>query len=100
MAHTDTDQLLEEFLGDTPRAAEWHALRQALRDRRRGLRGQWESETDPAALATLSAQIAALTRQIGTLETEEVVARFVEDSVRAGLARSPHWGEDEEGANG
>lgn len=85
--------MLEEFLGDTPRAAEWRALRQALRDRRRGLRGQRAGETDPAAQAALDAQIAALTRQIGTLETEEVVAQFVEDSVLASLARAPRFGE-------
>lgn len=95
MGHSDTDQLLEEFLGDTPRAAEWRSLRQALKDRRRGLRGQRENESDPAVQAALAAQIAGLTRQIGTLETEEVVARFVEDSVRASLARSPHLEEED-----
>jgi hypothetical protein len=95
MAHTDTDQILDEFLGDTPRAAEWRALRQALRDRRRGLRGQRAGETDPAAQAALDAQIAGLTRQIGTLETEEVVARFVEDSVLASLARAPRVGDED-----
>ena len=95
MAHTDTDQIVEEFLGDTPRAAEWRALRQALVDRRRGLRGQRETETDVAARAALDAQIAGLSRQIATLETEEVVARFVEDSVRASLARAPRLGEDD-----
>lgn len=95
MAHTDTDQMVDEFLGDTPRAAEWRALRQALRDRRRGLRGQRASEANPAAQTALDAQITALTRQIGTLETEEVVARFVEDSVRASLARAPRLGEDD-----
>ena len=87
--------MLEEFLGDTPRAAEWRALRQALRDRRRGLRGQRANEADPAAQAALDSQIAGLNRQIGTLETEEVVARFVEDSVRASLARAPRLGEDD-----
>ena len=95
MAHTDTDQMVDEFLGDTPRAAEWRALRQALLDRRRGLRGQRGGEADPAAQAALDTQIAGLSRQIGTLETEEVVARFVEDSVRASLARAPHLGEDD-----
>jgi len=95
MAHTDTDQMVEEFLGDTPRAGEWRMLRRALVERRRGLRGQREAEADPAAQSALDAQIAALTRQIGTLETEEVVARFVEDSVRASLARAPRLGEDD-----
>ena len=95
MAHTDTDQIVEEFLGDTPRAAEWRELRQALLDRRRGLRGQRAVEADPAAQAALDTQIAGLSRQIATLETEEVVARFVEDSVRASLARAPRLGEED-----
>lgn len=87
--------MVDEFLGDTPRAAQWRALRQALVDRRRGLRGQKENEPDPAVRAALEAQIAGLTRQIGTLETEEVVARFVEDSVRVSLARAPRLGEND-----
>ena len=87
--------MVDEFLGDTPRAAEWRALRQALLDRRRGLRGQRAGEADPAAQAALDTQIAGLSRQIGTLQTEEVVARFVEDSVRASLARAPHLGEED-----
>ncbi len=48
-----------------------------------------------SAEPVLTPQIAGLARQIGTLETEEVVARFVEDSVRASLARAPHLGEDD-----
>ena len=87
--------MLDEFLGDEPRSTEWRELRRALVDRRRGLRGQKEIETDPAAVAALDVQLLALTRQINTLETEEVVARFVEDSVRASLSRAPRLGDDD-----
>ena len=95
IGHTDTEQAVDEFLGDAPRASEWHALRQALTDRRRGLRSQRQAETGPAAQAALDKEITALGKQIATLETEEVVSTFVEDSVRASLARAPRQGEED-----
>ena len=94
--HRDTEEVVDEFFAGAPRAAEWRALRQALGDRLRALRKQRESETDPGQFAALDSQILALSRQVSTLETEEVVARFVEDSVKATLARSVEDGEDEE----
>ena len=89
MAQTDPNDVIDEFTGGAPRASEWHALRAALVDRTRGLRRQQAGETDPAARAALETQIGALKRQIKTLETEEVVARFVEDSIKVILARAP-----------
>ena len=92
----DTDEVIDEFFAGSPRAAEWRALRQALGDRLRGLRRERDGETDPARRTALDAQVASLTKQVGTLETEEVVARFVEDSVKATLARSVEDGGSEE----
>ena len=94
MAQSDTDSgdVLEEFLGDTPRAAEWRALRDALRERLRTLVRSRDLETDPAALAALETQVASLRKQVAALETEEVVAQFVEDSIKASLARAPAYG--------
>ena len=55
-----------------------------------------EAEPDTAAQAVMDREIAALDRQVRTLETEEVVARFVEDSITASLARAPgDLGEDD-----
>lgn len=88
MAQTDPNEVIDEFTGGTPRAAEWHALRTALVDRTRGLRRQQEAESEPAAQAALETQITALKKQIKTLETEEVVARFVEDSIKVSLAHA------------
>ncbi len=99
MAQQDTQSsdILEEFLGDTPRASEWRALREALRERLRVVLSSRDAETEPSARALLETQVATLRKQIGALETEEVVAQFVEDSVKASLARAPLAGSlDEE----
>ena len=99
MAQQDTQSsdILEEFLGDTPRASEWRALREALRERLRVMLSSRDAETEPSARALLETQVATLRKQIGALETEEVVAQFVEDSVKASLARAPLAGSlDEE----
>jgi len=95
----DPKSVIDDFTGGAPRAGEWRALRQALADRRRGLRRQREQETDAVQIAALDRQIAALERQIETLQTEEVVAKFVEESIEAALARAPGdllAGEDDE----
>ncbi len=94
MAHSNhrSDDILEEFLGDTPRATEWRALRDALRERLKAMVVSRDAEADPAARAALETQVAALRRQVAALETEEVVAQFVEDSIKASLARAPAFG--------
>lgn len=94
MAQKDTQGsgILEEFLGDTPRATEWRELREALRDRLKAVLRSREMETNPLVLLALEPQIAALRKQVAALETEEVVAQFVEDSIKASLARAPLYG--------
>lgn len=89
---TQSSDILEEFLGDTPRATEWRSLRDALRERLRAMLRSRDTETDLAALAVLETQITALRKQVAALETEEVVAQFVEDSIKASLARAPAYG--------
>ena len=92
MSQHDTERIIEEFLGEHPRAAEWRALRQALEDRLIGLRRQRQREAEddapPERLAALDTQIAALDRQVATLETEEAVAQFVEESIKFTLAQN------------
>ncbi len=85
----DPNAVIEDFTGGAPRAAEWRTLHQALTERGRGLRRQRAGEADPAQAAALDKQIAAVERQIATLQTEEVVAKFVEESIEAALARAP-----------
>lgn len=88
MTTPNTDAVVDEFTGGAPRASEWRALRLALEDRLRDLRHRREA-ADPPALPALDKQIATLTKQVTTLGTEEVVARFVEDSIHTTLARAP-----------
>ena len=91
----EADPIIDEFFGDNPRAAEWRALRQALANRVRGLRRQRDLETDPTQVEKLNGQIAALTRQVATLETEEAVSQFVEDSIKVSLARPGSTNEED-----
>jgi hypothetical protein len=93
--------VIQDFLGENPRATEWRALRQALADRLTALRRQRRQEAEaggaPTRLQALDTQIATLDRQVAALETEEAVAQFVEDSLKVTLGRSmPGEEEDEE----
>ena len=99
MSQHDTERIIEEFLGEHPRADEWRALRRSLEERLLGLRRQRQREAadgaDADRLTTLDAQIIGLDRQVAALETEEAVAQFVEDSLKFTLAQN---GFDAEGA--
>ncbi len=95
MLHTDADTVIDEFTGGGPRADEWREMRRALAGRQAGLSREREETEDPVRRAALEKELAALARQLKTLETEEVVARFVEDSIKASLARAPDWAEDD-----
>ena len=90
----NTEEAIDEFMGDNPRASEWRALRLSLTDRLRPMLRQREQETDLAALASLDRQIHTLREQIDALGTEEIVSRFVEDSVRVTIARPDLGGEE------
>ncbi|BDI28307.1 hypothetical protein CCAX7_003580 [Capsulimonas corticalis] len=90
----NTEDAIEEFMGDNPRASEWRALRLSLTDRLKSLLRQHEQETDLGTLANLERQIHTLREQINALGTEEIVSQFVEDSVRVTIARPDLGGEE------
>ncbi len=96
MSHTDPNEVIDEFTGGGPRADEWREMRRALAGRQAGLSREREETHDPVRQAALDKELVALAKQLRTLETEEVVARFVEDSIKASLARAPDFGDDEE----
>ena len=95
MPNTDADTVIDEFTGGGPRADEWREMRRALAGRQAGLSREREETNDPARRMALEKELAVLAKQLKTLETEEVVARFVEDSIKASLARTPDWAEEE-----
>ena len=97
MPQTNPDDVIDEFTGGGPRADEWRELRRALAGRQAGLSREREDTGDPVRRAALEKELAAIAKQMKTLETEEVVARFVEDSIKASLARAPDYGDEEDG---
>ncbi len=99
MSIHETERVIQDFLGEHPRATEWRALRQALSERllalRRQRRQEGETGADAPRLHALDLQIGSLDRQVAALETEEAVSQFVENSLRVTLAKSaPDEGEE------
>jgi hypothetical protein len=81
----EEEQAIEQFLGDRPRAEEWARLRRTLADRLKRLSEEHDA-LPPDQRASLDARLKALREQVAALEREELITRFVEDSVRVTLA--------------
>lgn len=81
----EEDRTIREFLGDQPRADELQEMRELLIRRLKGLTEEAQ-KTPPPARAALEARVATLKVQIAALEQEELITRFVEESVRVTLA--------------
>ena len=91
------EEIIEEFLEGQPRAAKWREYRLALQTR---LDAAKEKQALTAAgsseRAALDERILELREQVRVLAEEEVITRFVEDSVHASLSRPrpfPGFGE-------
>ena len=91
----DTDTVVDEFFGENARAADLREMRQALSERLQALVCDRAAETDEGRARALDTQIKTARRQVEALATEEVVAQFVEDSVRVTLAKSAPGDGDE-----
>ena len=82
------DAVIEEFLEGQPRADTWKELREVLTVRyKEALATRDQMDPDDAAFASQEKRVRELREQIAALAQEEAVTRFVEDSVRASLAR-------------
>jgi|SRR5579871_3568641 len=81
----DEEEVIDEFLGENPRARELRLMRAALEQRRAGLRRESERTADPAERAKLASRLKELERQIEALQQEEAITEFVETSVRMTL---------------
>lgn len=79
---------LEPYLEGQTRAEEWRALRQALAARLRRLKDARREARDEPELARVAQEIDSLTKQIETLQIEEVAAQFAEDSLRFTIGAS------------
>lgn len=82
------EDLIDEALGDNPRASQLRLMRAALQERRGGLRKAFEQPTDVAERGRLQAKIKTLDKQIEALRQEEGVSEFVETSVRVTLSKA------------
>ena len=96
MPYDDEESIIDEFMGDSGRAEQWRAMRESLQDRLRALRAERAAATLRDAISTLDKRIAQIAQQVAALETEEVVSKFVEDSVRATIRGSARHTPDEE----
>jgi len=79
------EEIIEEVLGEHPRARELRLMRTALEKRRAAFQRDREHAADPQEQARLDARIAEMDRQIEVLRQEEAITTFVEDSVRVTL---------------
>ena len=85
-----TDDVINDFMGGTPRANQWRELRIVLEERLVDAKLQLQAtEVGSAAHRSLQRKVKEMTLQVTALFQEEAVAQFVEDSVIATVSR-PH----------
>ena len=84
------DSLLESFFEGKPRAETWRQLRETLQARLNHHKAElMEIPEDAPSRGALRKKIEELRQQVIALAEEEAISQFVEDSVRATVAR-PH----------
>lgn len=76
------DEVIEQALGENPRAVELHQMRSALEQRRAAYARERDTAKDDKERAGLNARLAELDKQIAALRREEAISSFVENSVR------------------
>jgi hypothetical protein len=83
----DEEAVIEEFLGENPRARDLRLMRTALEQRAAMFRRERARVTDEKERAGLDTKVAELEKQIAAIRQEEAITTFVEDSVRVTLHR-------------
>ena len=85
-----TDDVINDFMGGTPRANQWRELRIVLEARLVDAKLQLvDAPAGSTAHRSLQRKVKEMTLQVNALLQEEAVAQFVEDSVIATVSR-PH----------
>ncbi len=92
----DEEAMIDDVLGENPRARELRLLRTALQDREERLRRDLAAAETEGERAVLKARIAEAARQVMVLRDEESITSFVEDSVRVTLHKPSAQEYDEE----
>ncbi len=86
--HFTEEGLIDDALGNNPRASQLRLMRSALEERRRAFRKDLDISGDDAERSRLHTKIKALDKQIEALRQEEGISAFVETSVRVTLSRA------------
>ncbi len=89
------EDVIRDFLGERPEAAQLRDWRETLEYRLRALEGELEKAA-PEKRPAIESRLQPLRKQIAALREEEAVTTFVEDSVRATLQMGAVSGTDEE----
>ena len=82
-----TEQAIEEFLEDKPRASALVEMIAALEDRRATFLRERDAATDEAQKREWDARLREVEKQIEVLREERAVTEFVENSIRATVNR-------------
>lgn len=88
------DEVIEEVLGENPRARELRLMRAALEQRWANVRREQQRSVEERERAQLGARLKELETQIAALRQEEAITTFVEDSVRVTLHKPSLEDED------
>jgi hypothetical protein len=83
-----TEEAIEEFLEDSPRAAELAAMIAALEVRRETFKREFKAAPDEARKKEWTAKLREVDKQIKVLREELAITGFVEDSIRVTVNRS------------
>lgn len=95
--NNNPDAIIDEFLQGQPRSETWQSLKETLAARLVDARAERDAcAPDDPRRALLEKKVRELAEQVRVLAEEEAVTRFVEDSVRASLARPRMPGDEGE----
>jgi hypothetical protein len=84
----EDEQIVEEFLGDQPRADTWRSYKEALAARlKEALASRDAVAPDSLQYLNLDKKVDELREMVRVLAEEEAITQFVEDSVRATMTR-------------
>jgi hypothetical protein len=90
----DEEEVIDEFLGDNPRARELRLMRAALEQRLAVMQRDNDRAVNERERSLLQPKLAELRKQIAAIHQEEAITSFVEGSVRVTLNRSLSEGLD------